>query len=101
MIYVIDTSARSNPDWSAKGKMRIAQNVTNLIKTIQYEVAYDRIMGINPKLFDKPADEAASLYVAEVYRLVDDYEPRAEVKEVKLIGVNSDGEMDFRVVIEV
>lgn len=101
MLYVIDTSEARKINWAAKDAERIVQNVANLINTIQYEVAYDRVMGINPQIFDRPANEAASLYVAEVYRLISDYEPRAEIKEVRPIGVNSDGDLDFRVVIEI
>jgi phage baseplate assembly protein W len=45
---------------------------------------------------DKPLDVAAMMYVAEVYRVVDLYEPRAKVKDVKYTGVDNEGNMQFR-----
>ena len=88
-------------DWSAKGAARIAQNVQNLISTVRYEVAYNRTMGINPDIFDSPAPTAAALYAADVYRLGQEYEPRAQVKSVKSLGISSEGDIEAEVVIEV
>jgi len=88
-------------DFGAKGNERILQNVYNIINTFRYEVAYNRTMGIDPTIFDKPADIAAALYSAEVFRIVPDYEPRAEVKAVNFVGVDEDGNMSFEVVVEI
>lgn len=101
MTYTIDTSQSARLNFGATGAERILQNVRTLINTFLYEVAYNRTMGINPDLFDKPADVAAALYVAEVHRVVSDYEPRAKVKEVKLISVDNEGSMQFKVVVEI
>ncbi|WP_422447790.1 hypothetical protein [Thermoanaerobacterium sp. DL9XJH110] len=101
MEYIIDTSKPVNLNWAAKDAERVAQNVRNLISTWRYEVAYDRTLGLDQSILDKPLDTAVALYVAEVYRLVADYEPRATVKEVKFTGVDDEGNMQFRVVIEV
>jgi len=101
MIIEIDTSKTEPLNWAAKGVERIAQNVRNLINTWRYEVAYSRNMGIDTNLLDKPPDVAAAMYTAEVYALITDYEPRAKVKEVKYLGTDYSGNMQFRVVIEV
>jgi phage baseplate assembly protein W len=98
---VIDTSAPAALDWAAAGVARIAQNVRNLISTFRYEVAYDRTLGIDPALLDKPAETAAAQYIAEVYRVVSLYEPRAMVKDVRFTGVDTDGNMQFQVVVEI
>ena len=45
MEYTIDMGAPLA--WNAKGHNRVLQNVANLIRTFQYEVAYDRLLIIN------------------------------------------------------
>lgn len=101
MEYVIDTFQPVNLNWSAKGNERIIQNVQNIISTFLYEVAYNRGMGINPQILDKPADVAVNEYVAELYRVVPDYEPRAEVKDVRISGIDDEGNIQFKVVINI
>ena len=100
-MITIDTSLGINLDWTAKGAQRKAQNVLNLLNTWRYEVAYNRIMGLNPEMVDKPAPIAAALYTADVYRLVQDYAPGVTVKSVNFKGINEDGQIDAEVVIEV
>lgn len=101
MEHTIDTSQPFKLNWSAKGIDRIIQNVWNLINTYRYEIAYNRTMGINPEIFDKPAPIASAQYTAEVFQVVSTYEPRATVKEVKYLGLDYEGNMQFRVVIEI
>lgn len=99
--YVIDTGSITPLAWGAKGKERIVQNVANLIRTYQYEVAYNRLLGINPDIIDKNAEEAFALYTAEVYRVVSTFEPRATVKSVEPVSIDKEGNISARVVIEV
>lgn len=101
MECIIDTSTTKGLNWSAKGKERIAQNVLNIIKTWQFEVAYNRNMGIATKLLDKPVDIASSLYISEIYKVVAEYESRATVKQVKFTGLDDEGNMQFKVVINI
>lgn len=101
MQYVIDTSKPININWGATGNERIVQNVLNIINTWKYEVAYNREMGIDSRLLDKPKDIAAAQYIAEVYRIVPIYEPRAEVKEVTFLQVDDEGVMQFKVVVNI
>lgn len=101
MLYTVDTSAPARLDWGASGTQRIVQNVIDLINTWRYEVAYDRTMGINPAILDRPADMAASMYTAEIYRLVAEREPRAKVRSVKRKSGDDEGNLRFEVVIEV
>lgn len=101
MLQTIDTSQGVTLDWSAKGSQRKAQNVMNLLNTWRYDVAYNRVMGLNPKMVDKPAPIMAALYTADVYRLVQEYQPNVTVKSVKVRGVNENGQIDAEVVIEV
>lgn len=99
-IITINTQG-SALDWAARGVNRIAQNVLNLISTWRYEVAYNRTLGIDPSIIDKPAPVAAALYTAEVYKLVQEYEPRARVSSVRYNGITPDGNIDAEVVIEI
>lgn len=101
MQYVIDTSNPISINWGAKGNERIVQNVLNLISTWMNEIAYSRNKGIDPTLLDKPVDIASAQYISEVYRVIQDYEPRAEIEEIKLIGVDNEGNMQFKVVINI
>lgn len=100
MVYTIDTSKENDIDWTAKGHQRIVQNVANLISTWRYEVGYDRTKGLDPSIKDLPINKASALYVAEVFRIVETYEPRAKV--ISVIPISSEnGEMDFEVVIDI
>lgn len=101
MEVIIDTSAQHSLNWAAKGVERIAQNILNLITTWRYEISYDRTKGLDTSISDKPANIAASMYIAEIYRLIDTYEPRATVKEVISLGVDNDGKMQFQVVVDI
>lgn len=100
MIYTIDTSD-PNLNWQASGDERIIQNVLNLIRTFRYEVGYDRTRGINPAVIDKPLQEASALYTSEIFRVVDLYEPRATVRSIKHTGTDEEGNMQFKVAIEI
>jgi phage baseplate assembly protein W len=99
-MIIIDTPQEVRLDWGAKGSKRVAQNVSNLLNTLNYEVAYDRTLGLNSEIIHKPSGALAALYTAEVYRVVQDYEPRAIVQSVQVKGVTDDGNIDSLVVIE-
>lgn len=101
MQYVIDSENTVKLNWEAKGTERIIQNVFILLNTWKYEVAYDRTMGMNTGFLDKPFNTAAALYISEVYRIISAYEPRTEVKDVKVSGIDNDGNIGFKVVIEI
>jgi len=98
--YVIDTGLETPLNWGAKGNERIVQNVANLIRTFQYEVAYNRLLGISPDVLDKNAEEAFALYAAEVFRVVSTFEPRATVQSVELVGIDQEGNIRAKVVIK-
>ncbi len=91
----------SNINWTAKGVERILQNVKNLMNTWRYEIAYDRTLGIDPAILDMPQDKAIARYTAEIYRLVNTNEPRANVKSVTYTGSDGEGNMNFKVVVEI
>lgn len=101
MQYEIDTSTPRRMDWNSKGDKRVVQNVQNLLSTWRYEVAYDRTKGLHPAILDLPQNDAIALYTAEVYRLVETYEPRATVVSVNFVQVDPEGNIQLKVVIDV
>ncbi|WP_041272382.1 hypothetical protein [Desulfitobacterium hafniense] len=101
-MITIDTSqVQVQLDWSAKGSKRKAQNVLNLINTWRYDVAYNRVMGLNPDILEKPFPIASALYVADIYRLIHEYQPDVTVKDVQIKSIDPNGNIEAVVVIEV
>lgn len=98
MIATINTSD-SAINWTARDKERVVQNIKNLLSTRRYEIAYDRTLGIDPSIIDKPITQAQPLYVAEIYRIITDYEPRARIRSVT-VTADAEGNMQVEVVIE-
>lgn len=101
MQYIIDTSKAAELNWTAKGDERILQNILNLLRTWRYEVGFDRTRGVDPSILDKTLNDAAALYTAEIYRLIEDYEPRATLKDVAFLGIDDEGNLQFKVVVEI
>ena len=100
MRYAIETLKENSLDWNAKGELRVLQNIKNLITTWRYEVAYDRTKGMNPSILYLPKDDAIALYTAEIYRLIETYQPDVQVVSVDFLKVDEEGNMDFKVVVE-
>lgn len=101
MLVVIDTSEAVEINWGASGIDEISQNVLTLINTLKYEVAYDRTLGLRRDFVDMPLTEAISFITAQIYAVVDEREPRATVEDVGFISVDENGNMIFKVVIDV
>lgn len=100
MRYIIETLQNSNLNWNAKGDERILQNISNLLNTWRYEVAYDRTKGLDPAILDLPQADAIALYVSEIYRLIETYQPSVKVVSVEYIGSTEQFNLQFKVVIE-
>jgi uncharacterized protein len=101
MQIMINTSQPAVINWSPTTAEEIAQNVLTIILTMKYEVAYDRTLGISPDYIDMPLQEALTFVIAQIYKVIDEREPRATVQDVEFVGVSTDGNMQFKVVIEV
>jgi len=100
MEYVINTS-NSVINWNAKGIERKLQNISNLINTWRYEVAYDRTKGLDPEILDKSALDAIPMYTAEIYRIIETYEPDVQLVSVNATNVDGYGNINFEVVVEI
>jgi len=100
MQVVIDTSSKSRIRWGVKGVDRVVQNITNLLNTFKYEVAYDRTLGLSGRFVDKPLDQAVAEATTEIYELISEREPRVSIEEVQYTGMDDKGNMQFKVVID-
>jgi hypothetical protein len=98
---VINTADHFEIDWGARGYEAIVQNVMTLINTQIYEVAYDRLLGLPGKFLGRPLPEAIAIAAAEIYDVISSHESRATVRDVEFTGVDDDGNLQFRVVIEI
>ncbi len=101
MQITIDTSQKAEINWLSKDKGRIVQNVSNLLSTYKYEVAYDRTMGLTRFFVDTPLQNAIATATTEIIELINAREPRATVKGVYFTDTDINGNMQFKVVIEV
>lgn len=101
MQVVLDTSQPHVINWGARGAEEIVQNCLTLIMTHKYEVAYDRTLGISPDYVDMPLQGAVAFVTAQIYKVISEREPRATVQDVQFLGVDEDGNLDFRVVIDI
>lgn len=100
MRYTIDTLQNNTLDWNAKDDKRILQNISNLLTTWRYEVAYDRTKGLDPAILDLPQSDAIALSISEIYRLIETYQPDVYVVSVEYIGSDEQFNLQFKVVIE-
>ena len=98
---VIEVSSEDVIDWRAKGAQRIAQNVQNLLNTVKFETAYSRNKGRSGEEIDMNFEEMKNLVIAETYEIVEEYEPRAEVLDVEVLGANGEGAIEIKVVLEI
>lgn len=101
MEYVIETGGAKAINWAAKGTDRVLQNVINIVQTFKYEVAHDRTMGIDSKVLHMPADKSMALVTNEIVNQISIREPRAKVKGVRYAGIDSLGNMQYKVVVEI
>lgn len=97
-ITTLDSSAIN---WHAVGKDRVVQNIINLMSIVQYEIAYNRTVGIPTELTDMPSTKLAEKYQSALVELIEDNEPRAMVESVHCLGVSEDGQITFEVVLDI
>ena len=59
------------------------QCVANLLNLYQYEVPYARLKGMDSSIFDMPKDEAEITAKNHASWLIENYEPRVTVNDIK------------------
>ena len=83
----------------SKGNGNAEVTSQNLVRTVRGEVPYDRIRGIDISYTDRPASEVKTNVVNDVFETFEDYEPRADVKNIDLQQAG-DGSFNINLEIE-
>ena len=96
MTVNIKLAGDAIPDWKARGRERILQNIQNLTALTRYEVAFHRTLGLSPDLIDLPFQELEARYAAELTELIGSNEPRAAVREISALTVSPEGKLTVR-----
>lgn len=96
-MYTLYSNTTIN--WNATGHERILQNVINILNTFKYEIAYDRLFGRDSENIDKPFNQSKDLIIAEMYELINEYEPRVNIKNISVFK-DSD-EIIIKVVVDI
>ena len=68
----------------ASGNGTPQQCVANLMNLYQYEVPYARLKGMDPSIIDLPTDEAEVTAKNHASWLIENYEPRVTVNDIKI-----------------
>lgn len=68
----------------ARGNGTPQQCVANLMNLYQYEVPYARLKGMDPSIIDLPRDEAEVTAKNHATWLIENYEPRVTVNDIKI-----------------
>lgn len=68
----------------AKGNGAPQICVNNLLKLFRGEVPYERVKGLDPRMYDKPFITADTQLRQDADWLVDTYEPRASIKGISV-----------------
>lgn len=94
----------SNDDsinWSATGTERIIQNVRNILRTRQFEVPFIRELGIDGNYIDITHSDISAEFTAHVEDIINEFEPRVTVRDVKLESFDENGNYNIAVELEV
>ena len=79
-------------NWSPTPAEEVVQNVRTLLATAPGTVPLARAMGTPQDVIDQPQNAVGARLQADVIKAVRLYEPRAEIKSVKL-SASSDGKL--------
>lgn len=73
----------------ASGNGRPQVCTQNLLQIVRGENPYERVKGLDPRMIDKPAETVAPEVMQDAEWLIETYEPRVTVNEIRVGG--SDG----------
>lgn len=68
----------------SNGNGEVSTCVQNLLAIVRGEVPYDRLRGLDPRVIDKPAGEAAAEAIEDAEWMLGVYEPRAVVQDINV-----------------
>ena len=80
---MIEVTAGVPINWGPENTIaEVTQNVATLLSTVRYSVPYDRKLGLNPDYLDDTTQVTKAKLTANIFKLIREREPRAEVKEI-------------------
>lgn len=100
MRVLVDTGKQTQYKLGATGIDDIVQCVNILLTTYKKTVFLDRDLGINADIIDEPTNRSAKLY-QEIFRAIEENEPRAEVIEIKTYLADIDGKVEIKLILDV
>lgn len=100
MVYKISSSDHYI-NWDATGEERIAQNVLNILRIRKREVPFMPDLGLRPENIDDLMHSITHSIKDEVIEAVNKWESRAEVIDVYVKAIDTDGGMEIIVELEV
>lgn len=75
----------------ASGNGDKAVCVQNLLAIVRGEVCFDRLRGLDPRIVDRPAENAVNDAINDARWELETYEPRAVVEEIAAVREDTDG----------
>jgi len=94
----IEISTDTGIKWNASGYEKIADNISNILKTKMNEVPYLRDMGINPSNLDMPITTSKGQIISDAIDAITTYEPRATISEIDIVEADENGDITIKVV---
>jgi len=100
MEYIVTSNERNNIVIGAEGIEDILQCVQMILGIIEGTVFLDRKLGISSEIIDNPLNRMDKLH-EEIYRKIEEYEPRVEVVSIKIKTDNLEGESNIAVGVRI
>lgn len=100
-MFVTVYSNDNSIDWEATGTDRIIQNVKNIIRTRRFEVPFIPLMGVNHEFIDALPQKIKSELSTHIKEVVNTYEPRVNVVDVRVESCDENGDYVVAVDLEV
>lgn len=100
-IVTINTAQETALNWGAKGTDRKVQNVLNIMRTYQGEVAYNRPLGISSDIIDKPIDDVRAIIAADLANNIEQNVQGVNIVSIDVSEAPETGDFIFIVKIEV
>ncbi|OBZ08932.1 hypothetical protein A8L34_22550 [Bacillus sp. FJAT-27264] len=86
MIYTVDMTKPSSIDFNPSLVDEIAQNIRTILSTPLGSAPLARNIGIDYDTVDDPHQIAVARVTSEIYAVIEDQEPRAQIVDVSVIG---------------
>lgn len=100
MEYIVTSNENNNLVIGAKGIEDVLQCIQMILGIIEGTVFLDRKFGISSEIVDNPLNRMDKLH-EEIYRKIEEYEPRAEVTSIKIKTDNLEGKSNIVVGVRV